>query len=327
MTINRAREARSQESAALGFGLILTRTAFVLAPRTPEQTELRGFRSLTSRLSWLRMYLVGVINKIARDYLKGAAISQSGPTVARMLDAWGIHRSKPLRSSSDPNLLTCVTTSPSQMGQDALALMMSGRSDTPFFVEAGACDGIYCSNTLLLEKEYGWTGILCEPARVWHQDLHKNRQCVIDGRALWSTSGEQLQFRQTELPNLSTLDGFVDRDLHAQSRQAGEVYDVESISLRDLLSVHNAPSYIDFLSLDTEGTELAILENFPFDEYSFGFIACEHNNTDNYAHIVCLLENNGYILLSEFRAISLGDAWFVGPRLHERLRQLRSGHY
>ena len=32
-----------------------------------------------------------------------------------------------------------------------------------FFIEAGANDGEFISNTLELEKKYGWTGLLIEP--------------------------------------------------------------------------------------------------------------------------------------------------------------------
>jgi FkbM family methyltransferase len=273
------------------------------------------------------MYLVGVINKISRDVLNAPAIAQSGPSIVRILGLWAIPRFTLMRRSSSPNLMPCVTSSPSQMGQDALAVLLCGAGESRFFIEAGACDGVYCSNTWLLEREYNWTGILCEPARVWHENLLSNRKSVIERRALWGESGKLLRFRETQLPNLSTVDDFVERDMHSHSRKEGQVYEVESISLFDLLEAHSAPRYIDFLSLDTEGTEIQILKSFPFDTYSFGLIVCEHNNTDSHEQIVRLLVENDYTHLSELMPISLGDAWFVGPRLSDRLNQLRCSRY
>jgi hypothetical protein len=37
------------------------------------------------------------------------------------------------------------------------------------------------------------------------------------------------------------------------------------------------PPVIDYWSLNTEGSEFAILKSFPFDEYSFRVLTVEHN--------------------------------------------------
>ena len=44
-----------------------------------------------------------------------------------------------------------------------------------FFIEVGAHDGIFQSNTLSLEKDLGWTGILIEPSISAYLDCVKNR--------------------------------------------------------------------------------------------------------------------------------------------------------
>lgn len=49
------------------------------------------------------------------------------------------------------------------------------------------------------------------------------------------------------------------------------------MSLVDLLTQNNAPPLIDYLSLDTEGTELEILQSNDYKKYNFGFISVEHN--------------------------------------------------
>ena len=40
-----------------------------------------------------------------------------------------------------------------------------------YFIEFGAADGIYLSNTYLLESVFNWRGLLVEPARVWRRGL------------------------------------------------------------------------------------------------------------------------------------------------------------
>ncbi len=61
----------------------------------------------------------------------------------------------------------------SQLGQDIFALAANKFKRGGYFVEFGATNGIDLSNTYALEKEYGWKGILSEPATVWHEDLKK----------------------------------------------------------------------------------------------------------------------------------------------------------
>src|SRR5438132_962410 len=78
--------------------------------------------------------------------------------------------------------------------QDIFCLLLNRGKAGGFFVEFGASDGRLISNTLLLESEFGWQGILAEPARSWHAGLKKNRKCKIDHRCVWSESGKKLDF-------------------------------------------------------------------------------------------------------------------------------------
>jgi len=307
---------------------VLTLLALLLMPAKPILQRKKWRRFIGEKTLFLRMYSIGVANKVLVDVIKARALASSAHSVVSILAVWKISRfrvSESADSGTGPlDLTPCFVESPSQMGQDALALILCGDEAPKFFVEAGGCDGYFSSNTWLLESQFGWTGIVCEPGRIWHEKLRATRTCDIDTRGLWSVSGEKLSFHQTEEPNLSTVESFSAVDMHASNRVRGEKYDVESISLADLLEAHRAPRYIDFLSLDTEGTEFQILKDFPFDRYSFGVIACEHNNTVAKESIQVLLELHGYTYLKELENISLGDAWFVGPHLSRRLTELRS---
>ena len=197
----------------------------------------------------------------------------------------------------------------SQLGQDILALSVNGLFDKGFFVEFGATNGVNLSNTYLLEKDFGWGGILCEPARVWHRELKINRSCSIDTRCVSSRSNSLINFSEAPDAMYSTISDFLDQDHHVNTRAKSLVYQVETVSLRDLLVSHNAPETVNFLSIDTEGSEYLILEDFNFTEYKFKLICVEHNYSMNREKIFQLLTGNGYKrVLTE---LSQWDDWYV----------------
>ncbi len=202
-----------------------------------------------------------------------------------------------------------VEKSKSQIFQDLFVLYCLENKTGGFFVDFGATNGVSLSNTFLLEKDYGWDGILAEPARTWGQKLKENRNVHIEDKCVWSASGEVLNFNETEMAELSTIDTFTDADANSDRRQHKKIYQVETISLKDLLAKYNAPKIIDYLSIDTEGTEFEILNAFDFSEYRFNVITVEHNFTSNREKIFDLLSRNGYKQV--FKEISLFDDWYI----------------
>jgi len=205
-------------------------------------------------------------------------------------------------------------SSKSQLGQDLFALIGSGAKKSGFFVEFGAADGVALSNSYLLEKEFSWSGILCEPSRSWHEDLKKNRSCIVDTRCVYSASGEQIGFSENYIGELSSITEFTGDGHHGILDRTTTSYQVETISLLDLLKSHKAPKHIEFLSVDTEGSEFEILNAFDFSQFNFGAICVEHNYLENRDKVKGLLEANGYrqvyLELSEF------DDWFVPKSNH-----------
>lgn len=154
------------------------------------------------------------------------------------------------------NLLVLnLLKSKSQLVQDLFVLSQTAFRRDGFFVEFGATDGIDLSNIHMLEKEFGWDGILAEPGKIWHSRLTANRNCRIDTGCVWRSTGECLRFNQTVEPEYWTVDEFSSADQHAEIRTRGETYEVETISLADLLLKHDAPERIDYLSIYTEGSE------------------------------------------------------------------------
>ena len=197
--------------------------------------------------------------------------------------------------------------SQSQIQQDLFVLSELEFKRDGFFVEFGAVNGVMHSNTHLLETTFGWTGILAEPARVWHSELRVNRTAAVETDCVWKKTGETLLFN--EVGGLSTLDSFSDGDGWKNERKSGQKYEVNTISLLDLLMKHKAPQTIDYLSIDTEGSEYDILNAFDFDAFDIKIITCEHNQTPMREKIFELLTGNGYE--RKYTEISLWDDWYV----------------
>ena len=212
-----------------------------------------------------------------------------------------------------PNeLVNYVSKSNSQARQDLFVISELDFKENGYFVEIGAMDGLSGSNTNLLEKHFAWSGILAEPSRTYAEIIPNNRSCHFDSNAVWKRSGEKLSFTDLGKTGLSTLSNFVSEGIHGNLRERSnsDVYEVSTISLGDLLIKHNSPKIIDYLSIDTEGSELDILEAFDFDSYEISLITVEHNyNNQQRELIFSLLTNAGYE--RKYVEISHQDDWYV----------------
>jgi FkbM family methyltransferase len=184
----------------------------------------------------------------------------------------------------------------SQLGQDIWVLEKTNYKRGGFFVEFGATNGVLLSNTLLLENEFEWQGICAEPNPKFFAELQKNRRCRISDQYIGRISGEQVEFILADVYGGSAE--FANCDNHKAKRDAyvaaGHVTTFNSISLNDFLEQHQAPRNIDYISIDTEGSEYDLLSTFPFDKWNIQLITVEHNFTEQRKMIRQLLESNGY---------------------------------
>jgi FkbM family methyltransferase len=203
--------------------------------------------------------------------------------------------------------------SKSQYMQDLVALWVKEKvapHTQGFFVEFGAADGLIGSNSFLLEREFGWNGVLAEPAKVFHKKLDANRSCKIVKKAVSARSGDFLTFVEQEESCLSAIQK--KGDLYQQEK-GEKIYKIETISLLDLLESNLAPKEIDLLSIDTEGTEFEIIQNFPFNLYNFHLIVIEHNFRQDRDQIFNLLTANGYQRI--MKSATRQDDFYVSANL------------
>ena len=184
----------------------------------------------------------------------------------------------------------------SQLGQDLWVLEKTNYKRNGYFVEFGATDGVLLSNTWLLEKEFGWQGICAEPNPKFFAKLKDHRQCEVSEAYIGGKTGKQVEFILADA--FGGSHEYANDDSHADKRAAyraaEQVVSLIGIPLNDFLEQHKAPREIDYLSIDTEGSEFEILENFPFERWQIHLLTIEHNFTERRADIRALLDKKGY---------------------------------
>jgi len=209
--------------------------------------------------------------------------------------------------------------SKSEMDEEFVAYLISGSSG--FFVEFGAMDGFTASNTFILETYFGWRGLLAEAnPDLQAQCLRKRNNPCFNGAIIGERNSNLsdsppytarfLQVNDQTRLGLSTLEKYLDSDMHSKTRREGfKIIEVETLTLEEFLDNHDAPRKIDFLSIDTEGSEIEIIANFPFTKFDIQFICVEHNHGVNKGTIMEIVLGAGFNLIDT--SLSGGDFWFV----------------
>ena len=206
----------------------------------------------------------------------------------------------------------------SQLGQDIFALAMNGFMQNGYFVEVGAHDAENLSNTWMLEKGYDWNGLLLEPNEHSVSALRAKRSAPVIERAAWHRSGERLPFHAVADSALSSMGGIQQNDNH--DRSSFETIEVETITLNDALAQSGAPHVINFMSIDVEGAELAVLDGLDLTAWEVRSFTIEYNHDHvRLAEYDRRLGALGYVRLLPI--ISDFDAWYAKADAYEAWRQ------
>ena len=200
-----------------------------------------------------------------------------------------------------------ILLSHSQIFQDLWVLYELGRPEEGYFVEFGVANGTTMSNSFMMERRLGWTGIISEPNPGFHKRIGEARVCHFTPKAVYKETGLTLTFSCAERPMFSRLES--PGASMAHEIDVSDSFDVETISLNDLLDAYDAPDVIDYVSIDTEGTELEILESFDFSKRLVRAFTVEHNHTDMREKIFDLMTAQGYE--RRFELLSRFDDWYI----------------
>jgi FkbM family methyltransferase len=175
-----------------------------------------------------------------------------------------------------------------------------------YFVELGAFDGVAQSNTYVLQRRFGWTGLLVEPSPVRFAECVRNR-AFGNTPHVRCAACVPLGFRDAYVPLLeaglmSVAQGLAVSDDKANrhatlgaslipGKPKPYAYAAIAKTLTSILDEVAAPRMMDLLSLDVEGNERAVLEGIDFSKYSFRWMLVESRDDDG---VGALLSQHGY---------------------------------
>lgn len=166
------------------------------------------------------------------------------------------------------------------------------------YVEMGGADGVSISNTYFFESELGWSGLLVEPSSSYRKLVSRRSSrntmlneavCSSPGNVTWVES--DLARASTDVSGiLSTLSTYNLKRYHSHSHRT-------TIRCQPLSAMLRAASIesIDFFSLDTEGSELSVLESMNWSiPISVLLVELDATNRSKDESVRMLLRSRGY---------------------------------
>eukprot|EP00105_Crassostrea_gigas_P013374 XP_011429681.1 PREDICTED: uncharacterized protein LOC105329895 isoform X1 [Crassostrea gigas] len=144
----------------------------------------------------------------------------------------------------------------SQANQDQVVYDIV-QKESGFFVDIGAHDGQYLSNSLWLERQHMWTGLLIEANPDLCRKIDKLKRHAWRLCACLSSTLEKVTFIKGDA--VGGVESHIDKH-HMKMLNRTDKVTVPCFSLEDALNVIKT-YHIDFYSLDVEGAEMAVLES------------------------------------------------------------------
>jgi FkbM family methyltransferase len=209
-----------------------------------------------------------------------------------------------------------------QHGEDVVLWHVLGRSDAPrFFVEVGVIDGRRFSNTLAFE-ERGWRGVCVEAHPDYVELARHNRPAShVVHAAACDREAESAPFHAEPRGALSSLaprDEAVMREKYGAWFSGFTTIEVPLRTLDQILRDADAPTGIELVSIDVEGSELAVLAGFDLAWWSPRVVIAEANDAPSAASLCASMDTAGYQL-----ARVIGGANHLFARSRSDVRALR----
>jgi len=164
-------------------------------------------------------------------------------------------------------------------------------------VEVGAYDGVTFSNTMYFE-ERNWNCLCVEPNPKQFEKCTANRKLAVNCCAGAENRDDTFFTVYTLYNGTESAISSLQPDDRLISRLGRLITEVQRIpvqtrTLTTILDDAHFPTKIDFISIDTENTELDVLHGFAFDRYDVTYFIIENN----YDERTCIdfMATKGYV--------------------------------
>ena len=197
-----------------------------------------------------------------------------------------------------------------QTGVPKIIDKLLGGKQNGFYIESGALDGEYLSNSLFFELKRNFTGLLIEPDVFSYKKLLNKNRKAYSINACYSLTGYPtlVDFKTVsgypELGSVQKLDGTRNsNEASAKQLQIGSMKESRNalcLSFYSILLALGNP-VVDYLSLDIEGAELPVLKTIPWHRVHIKVLSIECGLIDSCLSIRKFMQSVGYFLVVQHR--------------------------
>lgn len=178
-------------------------------------------------------------------------------------------------------------------------------------IEVGATDGLFLSNSLLLEKGLGYSSILVEPGVSWRTKLIRNRVTAkLIFKAVYHSSDLQVYFTESDYAELSGLTASLPLDYWSTERESSNQYLVSTVTLDQICDENYSGEKFLVVTIDIEGGEIDAIKGFEKNIHQASLLVIENNGNSTVVESLDLkIIPKGFVRLNwPFESF---DSWYV----------------
>jgi FkbM family methyltransferase len=216
----------------------------------------------------------------------------------------------------------------SEGGEDFLLWSLFGYKSEGSYMDVGAFDGRYLSNSLSFARA-GWRGVCVEPTAKYSDQCAVNQPDAVCVRAACVDDPKvmSVHFNAEPLGVYSRIE-LSENDEHrlnesyqrySANLSGFEEVEVPATTVSQLIDKHLNGQAPDFLSIDVEGGEIRVLKGVDFERHRPRVIVAEANDDEHKEALVSWLSDQGYPLI---RNVSNNYFFSCDPDIVEQGRRM-----